>query len=167
MLTPTTRFAVFFALSACIFRLITFYGGWLTPKTAQYVIFMHLLFILLAVFIAVRVNQNKEIDEQRKLGDDIKTGFKAGSIYSIITTAFVFVYFKFIDVNYFIFKQQELIAAQLKDPTADPVRVKQGVEDFFSLTNYCSVTLLGLMVVTFIYTVIVILVNRFLLNRFN
>ncbi len=168
MIKPTTKFASLFAASASIFRLIAFYGGLVTPETGKYVIFMHMLFILLAVFLTIRTNRIEGVDERKSMGHDIKTGFKAGGLYSVLTVAFVFIYFKYVDVNYFVFKQQELVGSQLKnDPSIDPVKAKASVESFFSLMNYCTVTLLALIVISFLYTVAVVMLNRFLLNRIS
>lgn len=160
-------YALGFALVAAILRLIAYFGGFITPETGQYVIFMHMLFILLTVFFGVRANRD-EAGAPITLGTKIKSGFKAGGLYSVISTAFVLFYFKFIDKNYFLLKQQQLIQGQLSEnPSLDPVTVKNNVEGFFSLMNYCTVTLLALMVMSFLYTIMIVLLDRALFRRFD
>ncbi|MES2630042.1 MAG: hypothetical protein V4616_13845 [Bacteroidota bacterium] len=162
------KYAVIFALVAFILRLLGFYGGLITPETAQQVIFMHMLFILLTVFLSIRQVRIDAGDQPFTIGTQVKAGFKSGGLYSVLTTILVFVYFKFIDVNYFIFKQQELVDQELKaNPTVGAVKVKEGVENFFSLMNYCTITLLALMAITFFYTLLIVVLNRYVLRKFE
>lgn len=165
MLKPDLKFAFYFVMIACIIRMVLFYGGLITPKTGQYVIFMHMLFILLSIFFAIRNSGSMLKPKEARLGHELKASVKAGGLYSVLTTAFVFIYYKAIDVNYFILKQQELISEASKDPGADVEQVKKSVESFFSLMNYCTVTLLGLMLLTFVYGIVMVLMNRFVKSR--
>ncbi len=164
-LTPTIKVAIMLALTAGIIRLVAFYGGFATAKTGQYVIYMHMLFILVSIFFGVKTT-NKN-NGPTTAGSDLKLAIKAGGTYALLTTIFVYVYFKFIDINYFALKQQDLIDAQVKNQGGDVAQLKEKVESFFSLMNYTTVTLLGLMLVTFAYAVVFVFLNRYMLNRFK
>ncbi len=165
-MNATKGFALFFALSAIVIRLIAYYSGYVTASTAQYVIILHLIFILLSIFFALRNNKSTADNERDLLIDDMKAGMKAGSLYAIVTTVFVWVYFKYIDTAYFISKREELINAQLGSGT-DPEKIRQNVEGFFSLMNYTTVTLIGLITISMVYTLMLAVLNRFVLRRFS
>ncbi len=163
-INPTLRVAIIMALVAGILRLLVFFSGYSSPELARYVIFMHMFCILLSVFFGIRASQTGK--KQTTPGGDLKSAIKAGGVYTLISTAFVFIYFKFIDINYFVIKQQELIEAEVKNGgNIDQIREK--VENFFSLMNYTTVTLLGLMMISFMYSVLVVLIDRYVLNRFT
>jgi hypothetical protein len=161
----SVKFALFFAFSAIILRLIAFFGGYINSQTGQYVIFMHLLFVLLSVFFAIRNIAPGNGTDRERLMDELKTGAKAGGLYAVISTAFVFIYFKLIDTTYFPAKREQLIAAQLKAGAPDAEKVRQNVEGFFSIGNYTAVTLIGLVVVGLIYTLVLVVVNRYIIER--
>jgi len=158
---PTLRVAIILALTAGIIRLVAFFGGFASPNMSKYVMFMHMLFILFSVFFGIRSSQS---GKQTTPGADLKAAIKAGGVYTVISTAFVFIYFRFIDINYFVLKQQELIEAEVKRG-GNINQIKEKVENFFSLMNYSTITLLGLMMIVFLYSVMVVLLDRYVLNR--
>ena len=160
---PTLKVAIILALTAGVIRLLTFFGGFSSPNVAKYVIFGHMLCILLSIFFGIRYSQQ---GKETTPGGDLKSGIKAGGVYTLISTAFVYIYFRFIDINYFAIKQQELIEAEVKRG-GNIDQIKDKVESFFSLMNYTTVTLLGLMMITFLYAVLVVVLDRYFLNRFT
>lgn len=160
------KFALFFALCAIAFRLIIFYGNYSTERTGQYIIMLHLLFILLSVFFGIMTGGAGITDEKKGIAEDIKAGAKAGSLYAVIISAFVFVYFRFLDTTHFTTKREELIRLKILDsPDQDPLKIRETIEGTITLSNYVVTTLLGLVAVAFVYSLILTVVNRFILVR--
>ncbi len=163
------KYAVTFVAVGAIVRMVIFYAGLSTPNTPKLIMLLHLMLILLTIFLTVRSKEFKQEDSRFQLKADLKNGLRAGGLYAILTTAFVFLYFKAIDTNYLLLLKQERIDAELKMfPNADETQIHQitsSAELLSSISFYCTITTLGLMLATFTYTVMVAVINRYVLSR--
>ncbi len=159
------KFAIFFAAGAFAIRLTAFYMNLNPADVVRYGVMMHILFILVAIFFGIKTAEQPSSNSERELLlTDFKAGLKSGGLYTVITTFLTYMYYKFIDAQYFVLKQQELIDAQVE--AGKPVQeATESIQGFFSLQNYTAITLIGFITATGIFTVLLTVINRFVLNR--
>ncbi|HEX4888471.1 MAG TPA: hypothetical protein VFV37_10540 [Luteibaculaceae bacterium] len=144
-------------------RIAMFSTGLNKPEYLQYIIFMHMLLVLLSVFFAARMSAYGSFESSdAKLKAELKAGIKGGLIYTAITAAMVFVYFSFIDINYFYLKQQQLIEGATREGAQNLDQVVKSVESFFTVGNWTTLTLLSYSMLTFIDALLLALVNKWM-----
>ncbi|MGB0167014.1 MAG: hypothetical protein ACPF8V_09190, partial [Luteibaculum sp.] len=119
---------LFFALSAILIRLALFYFGYETPESGKYVFLLHILFILLSVFFAV-IQFKKFFPEKKGFTDYLKQGLKAGLFYSIVLTAFLWLFYSAINKDTFIAKRDNLIAQQIEGQDLNEAAQKKAEEN--------------------------------------
>lgn len=157
---------LFFAFSAIVIRLALFYLGYENQDSARYLILMHILLILLSVFFSA-LNHAKANPDKRHFTNHLKIGFKGGSVYTIIITGFLMLFYKVINEDTFTAKREFLIAQQIEagganlDESAIEA-VRTNIESFFTVFNYCTITFIGFLVITFMYSAGVALLLRFM-----
>ena len=142
--------ALNFALAGIGVKLTTFYFA----LPFEIGIFGYFLFILFALFLGMR----KHIIQNGFLGfgDVLKAGMKIGSIYTLLVAIFTYVYYRFIDYNFFPGQIAERMLAGKEAGMSDEqiVQMKDTLEFVFSASTQTTATLIGFMFVGFIYALI-------------
>lgn len=82
---------------------------------------------------------------------------KVTSVFALIIAAFTYVYYAFIHPSYFENMRATRIAAA---PEAQVEAITSNVEFIFSPFIHSTITLMGLMVIGFFYTIILVLILR-------
>lgn len=150
-----TKYAVSSALVAIIARMTYFLVLSPDEDWDMYVRFFYLLLFLLALFLGLRA---EKIDQPKSLfTTDIKTGMKITSVFAIIITGFTFLYYKWINPAYFEDKIQTALDASSPDQLEN---TKRWVELIFSAFSHSTLTLVGVIVIGFIYTVVLVAIMR-------
>ncbi len=157
---------IFFAFSAILIRLALFYLGYENNDTSRYLILMHILFILLSVFFSA-MNFSKAFPEKNHFTQHLKIGFKGGAVYTLIITAFLGIYYGAINNATFMAKRDTLVAAQIEaggdQLDADAIaRLTENIESFFTVLNYCTITFISFLLVSFVYAAGVAILIRLL-----
>jgi len=127
----------------------------------MYTRFFYLLCFLIALFIGLRAWKKDKMNIV--FTEDVKTGMKIVSIYAIIISAFTFIYYKYINPNYFAQKVQAAIdaVASSGSPEKDLEQVRDTASFVFNAFTHSTLTLFGLMVIGFFYTLVLTLLFRY------
>lgn len=135
------------------------YFLWLYPNDDwdMYVRFGYLLFFLLALFLGLKSYKGKY--PTADLTSDVKTGMKTTSIFALIISSFTWVYYKFVNPAYFANKIEDvkIAAQQSEEATENAINT---AEFIFNAFIHSTITLFGMMVIGFFYTLILVLIMR-------
>ena len=152
-----TKYALGAAFGGIIVKMSYFL--WLYPNDDwdMYVRFSYLLLFLLALFLGLRSFKSKY--PQSDFTIDVKTGMKTTSIFAIIISAFTWIYYKWINPGYFASKIEDVkvAAAQSEEATQNAINT---AEFIFNAFTHSAITLFGMMVIGFFYTLILVLIMR-------
>ncbi len=155
---------LFFALSAILIRLALFYFGYESAETSKYVFLVHILFILLSIFFSV-LQFRRFFPEKTGFTTYLKHGLKGGAVYSVILTAFLWVFYGAINEDTFTAKRENLIAQQIENQDlaeAEQVKARENIENFFTPFNYSTISFLGFLFISVFYSVGVALLFHFM-----
>jgi len=109
---PSTKFAVIFAFSWAILKLILFNTS-LRETSFEIGIMANMLFMILAIFLTLY-----STNDSGSFLSDFKVGMQATAKYAIIIGLVIFVYYKFIDVDFFekrIIERQNIELKKIKE----------------------------------------------------
>lgn len=97
--------AVAFAVLALIVKLTIFSLGMQHGETENYIFFIYMLLLLLAILFGIKTNK---IIYQRvtTFGEDFKTGARTASFFALLVFAITYFYYTQIDADFFPIKQQ-------------------------------------------------------------
>jgi len=180
MKTPLSV-AVFFALAYIIIKLIVFNLG----KSVELfvpLILVNIMLILLAAIFGLRAWKKSHKNESDSFLEDLKCTMRNISIYAILVSSFVFIYYSYIDkdfkdqlaerqfanVTQEDFKEmQKRDPDMLKDKTLDDYKKlkKNEMQLFTSPFMTTTITLMGLMLIGFFYSLLVSLAWPRFLNK--
>lgn len=152
-----TKFALPAALVAIILKMSYFI--WLAPDESwdMYVRFGYLLVFLLALFLGLR--DFKSTNKRSDFAKDVKEGMKVTSVFSIIVSSFTWLYYKWINPAYFENRIAELNSIPLMEEK-QAENVKNTAEFIFNAFTHSTITLFGLMVLGFVYTLVLVMIMR-------
>lgn len=129
---------------------------------AMYTIFVNLFIILVGSFFAVR--NYKISNPASTIQAEVKAAMKTTTLFALMMSLFVLVYYKFIDTHYFpqlIESRVELAKAAMKDnPEIDLENVRKTGEMMFSPLTHATITLFGLTVSGALYCFFISLLMR-------
>lgn len=177
VMRPPVKYAlVFFSLFA-IGKIILFQMG-LQQQQYQMVILANLLFVLLAVFFALREITKTRGPEGVSFLADVKLGLQTAALYALLTASFVYVYYKWIDVEFLNSMQEHLITqveTAIENESIPKGTTKhQFLEDsarqaemIYSPGSQFTITMIGLIMMGFIYSFFLTFLNRKVLSRFR
>lgn len=98
---------------------------------------------------------------------EVATAMRVMAVYAIIMILFIVVFYAFIDKEYFIEKQTEILQGAIEN--ADPSehdKLREQVADFFSLRNFSVLLLIGFVISAGFYALFfTILKQLFLKNK--
>lgn len=123
----------------------------------MYVRFFYLLVFLIALMLGVR--------EERSLRtttftDDVKSGMKVTSVYAMVLSLFTWLYYKFINPAYFAERINRVVTAATEAGQEDLENTRNTAEFIFNAFTHSTLTLFGMMVVGFFYTLVLVLLLR-------
>jgi hypothetical protein len=130
----------------------------------------YFLLLLIAIFIGMR--EFYISTRNSSLVTNLKVGAQVGAIFSLLTTVFTYVFYRFVDLQFFAFMISErLEAAQQAGASAEDVEKYRGnLEMVFNAGTQSMATLIGFMFLTFVYSALVALLLTkvpFFGRRFN
>lgn len=160
MKNPIQNFAITAAVSSVLLKMLYYIQFYPNDDFDMYVRFAYLLFFLLALFLGLRAWKKK--NDPSDFPTDMKSGMKIASIYAIIVSAFTYVYYKFINPNYFEFKIAERMkAAADSGEDVDLDKIKETASFIFDAFIHSTITLFGLIAIGLFYCIIIVAILRF------
>jgi len=158
MKDPILNAGVIAGLVSVILKMVYFLGFYPNDDFDMYVRFAYLLAFLLALFLGLRAWKGDHLDS--KLVDDVKAGMKVASLYALILAPFTYIYYKWINPEYFQDRMEQAIAAA-QESTPDQVeQVRETVSFIFDAFTHATITLFGLLFIGFLYTLVIVAIFR-------
>jgi hypothetical protein len=150
------RYALSVSALSIILKLAIFFGGYNFKWPDNYYLYAVFLFMLLGIFLGMR---SRIIETNRKISlkNLIKDGCKIASLNAVFLAAFLFIYYKFIDIHYFQQKIQDSMALMdaRGDSIEDMMRYYMNAKYFiFAANNVASFALFGYLVLGCIYAIL-------------
>ncbi|MEX2595464.1 MAG: DUF4199 domain-containing protein [Salibacteraceae bacterium] len=167
---PIVYSAIAAALVSIIGKMV--YHIFLAPDGIfdMYTRFFYLLCFLLAIFFGFRIWKIQ--NPHKPFTDDIKSGMQIVSIFALIIAAFTWIYYKWINPHYFEYKiQQTVNAASNSTPIdgadVDIEQIQHTASLIFNAATHSSLTLFGIIVMGFFYTIIIVMLFRWRPSAFG
>jgi len=138
-------------------RLVLFYGSIETSWTdAAY------LFINLAVLPVLALYAIWPRGAYRGFLPDARDVMRITALYAILMVAFMYAYFRLIDVDFFPSMHERIFHQELANTTeeVDPQEMKERIQTFFSLRNGTAIALAGYMALCGFYAVVFPAIKR-------
>lgn len=161
MKNPIVNISITAAMASIIGKMLYFI--FLAPDETydMFTRFFYLLCFLVALFVGLRIW--KLNNRQAPFTDDVKNGMKIVSIYALIISSFTFLFYKFINPAYFAGKIQKAMDAVANSGSgeAEIEQVKNTASFVFNAFTHSTLTLFGLMVIGFFYTLVIALLFRY------
>lgn len=163
--------SLFCALTYIILKLIVFNLGKSVDLFVP-LILVNIMLILIAVIFGLRAFKKQQKTPEYNFAEDLKCTMRSASLYAIIISGFVFLYYSAIDKNF----TEQIIERQFSDITQeefeeikkkDPDMMRgKNLDDFKKLKREemklftspfitMTMTLVGLMMIGFFYSVLV------------
>jgi len=143
------KFAFIFSLSAMLLRLALFFTYTAIDDLNRHVLLLHLLFILLATVLNILFGKVGKNSSSSPILQNIQKGMTAAVPYAVLTAIFAAVYFSFVDPEGFYGRRAAWIAA------APDEKAVESLKTTFTIFNYSTITLIGLMLAGVICSVMV------------
>ncbi len=173
--------AAFFALVYVIVKLIVFNLGKSVDLFIP-LILVNIMLILLAALFGLRAWKKQHKSNENNFLEDLKCTLRCISIYTIIVSSFVYIYYSSIDKNFkdhlverqfATITQEDYKEMQMKDPdmlrdkTLDDYKKlkKNEMQLFTSPFMTTTITMMGLMLIGFVYSILVSLAWPRFLNK--
>lgn len=157
---PSLHIALRVALAVIGLRLVLFFAA-PEGEFAEPLYF----FINLAALPALAIYAVWPRGEANGFLQDAKSSLRLLGLYSLVMTAFFFVYYGYIDREFFPSRHEQLIHGELSaaaenDEELDPEEARRKVESFFSLRNGTAVVLAVYMAFSLFYSVFFSAIKR-------
>lgn len=179
------QIGIFFAFIFIILKMVTYFAGILTGQIKVFAL-INLLFLIVAISYALYNYMNGGEKGNADFMNEIKESMRAGVLYVVIVSGFLFVYYNNIESDFFpnLEKERyEFIRQTVDDPQKlseikkmnpafelmepDEI-VKNQMKQFemFMSPNFTALlTLLGMLIMSILYSVFVTMIYRKLLFR--
>jgi len=112
------------------------------------IVFWHLLWILLAAISAMVPNRHEPF------AIVVKGGVQNVGKYALVLGISLFIYYKWIDVDYFPRRIAELISAANPQGEAELQRAQEGLTQFFTPGMYATISTMGLLLMGTFYALL-------------
>ena len=174
----TKKIALTFALIWIIIKMILFNMG-LSLSLFNYTVMINVFFLLVVIFMTLHYYKNKTNKEDSTFLGDFKEAMKGGAIYSFVIVVFIFIYFTFIDTNFVESKMADIQTMsidfeelreskpefKLKSNEDIISELKATQKAIFSPFLSTTIVLTGMMMATFIYSMLGSIFFRKVLSR--
>ena len=177
---PTVKIAFFFASFYMAFKIILFTQDLQHDENWRVMlIFGNMLFILLAVFFALRHQQKVDKGKETIFLHDFKLVLQSGVVYAVILGVFTFTYYKFIDPGY----MEHLVELRMEGSeefnleamgpeypqgfTKEEIIQKEleASQMLYNPFGISALTTLGLLLMAIFYTFFLVILQRKVLSR--
>ena len=150
------KFALLFSVSAMLIRLALFFTETSLANLNKHILLLHMLFILVAVVLNIFFGKTGAKSSDSLVLQNIQKGLAAAIPYAVLTAIFAALYFNYIDPEGFFGRRQDLIDTQIANAPegADIEAFANKIKDSFTIFNYTTITLIGLMLAGVLYSVI-------------
>ena len=161
MKNPIQNTALIAALVSIIGKMIYHFFLLDQPDFDMYTHFFYLLCFLAALFIGLRSWKIQHLGS--KFTDDIKSGLKIASIYSLVISGFTWLYYAKLNPEYFANRIAKAIkAAEDAGITLDEIEnVRDTTSFIFDAFTHSTLTLFGYIAMGFFYTIILVMFFRY------
>lgn len=150
---------VWMIVVSILLKLIVYIQGWQFSDFESIAIFGNVFVLMTGVFLGIRLFKIQ--NGKTSFPQDFKAGIRVASLYTLAMTAFVYVYYSFIDAAYFKLKlQKQLELAQENGMNLE--QVKQTGEVVLSPFFQSTITLIGFLLLGSFYSAIL----SFLMRKF-
>ena len=147
-------------LGAVTSRLLLFLSGLEADRVAMFTVFANLLIVLLGTFFAVR--HFSALNRQAGLGEAVKYGMKATTMFALLMSLFVLLYYNYIDRTYFqtLAESRISMAEEAGAGVEEMKNVRRTARMIFSPKIHAAVTMLGLTFCGAVYSFLVAYLTR-------
>lgn len=173
---PTVKFAVIFFLVYVILKMVLKIAG-LGLELYNLVIFGNMFLIMLAMFLALNVVQKARTEPVSFIAD-VKTCLQTGMLFAVMATAFIFIYYSYIDPDFLERRTdaQLEVLAELTPESDVPAgmtvhefiqKKKEEVGMAYNATYYSAMSLAAFTFINFVYAFFLTFLNRKVFSRFR
>ena len=167
----TVKYALIFATLAIVTKIVLWQAGLLNENTS-YSGMAYLFYMLLMILLALREHKQREVREKMPFFQDVKTAMQSVALFAVITAAFTYIYYSYLDTDFFANKiQQRMEMAESVNLDELEGNVPKTREEFvqqeknlsemiFSPFNHATLTLVGFLIIGGIYSIVVVLLVR-------
>ena len=149
-------------VAAIVAKLVLFLMNLAQEQMAMLTIFVNLFVILIGSFFIVRDYKINHPGSNVK--SEVKAGMKGTTIFALMLSLFVLIYYNYIDTHYFpnmIADRVELArAAMAENPDISLENVRKTGEMMFSPRTHATLTLFGLTAVGSVYCFLIAILMR-------
>ncbi len=150
----TLKYALFISSASIIWKLSLFIAKAQDTLLGKYYLFAYFLFILLGILFGIKSHQ-KNNPEGTSLGSKIKSGMKITSLNALFYSAFIFVYYKWIDLSFFNSKiEKDLLLMKSRNNTATEIeQYLNTTKILYSPSSLFQATLFGFILIGALYSI--------------
>lgn len=141
-----------------LLKLAVFFSATQFETFGRFAIFGNIFFLLLGIFFGLRLHKQKVLSKSSYL-EDFKAGMRVAAYYALFMSAFVFLYYNYIDPDYFeirLAKQLEIA----RENQMDLEQVKKTGAFFLSPFFQTTISLLGFLLLGSFYSAILAFLMR-------
>ena len=124
-------------------KMLVFTLHWQQTPYERIYFFANVLILMTGIFFGIR-HFKKTIETKTEFIQDVKAGMKVAALYAIFMTVFVYIYYKFIDAEYFKLKLEKQLQLA-KENNIDLKRAREMGQFALSAFFQSTVTLIGFM----------------------
>ena len=121
----------------------------------KYYLFAYFLFILVGILFGLK-EYIKNDTVGTSIGEKIKVGIKISGLNALLYSAFIFIYYKWIDIRFFASKINKDMLL-MKSRNNSPSEIEQYLntaKNFFSPSSLFQATLFGFLLIGIIYSIL-------------
>jgi hypothetical protein len=148
------------AIFAFLVKVTLYWKGIDVWDVQLYLVALHLLLILLAVFAAIFSFSDPDYIHL------VKRGVQAAAVYAVVSAFLVVVYYQLIEPDSFARRQELLLSREMEssDNKLNEAEMRAKLSSFFSLFRYTTITLASFLVAGAIYALVTALFRMLFLR---
>lgn len=178
---PTIKYGMIFALCWVIIKLSFLQFGLNSEEHFFITACLNILGLLLAIVFGLKKFIDTDVETDSNALRDIKNAMTSAVIYTMVVTIFMYIYYTWIDQSFFDYKIQD-VERQLTEVISDPQKLKELKESnqsfevmtageifdkqmenpklFFSPKFITTLSILGMLFLSMVYSIIVTIIFR-------
>ena len=149
------KYALFISSFSIIWKLSLFIANAQNTVLGKYYLFAYFLFILVGILFGLK-EYIKKHPEGTSIGEKIKVGMKISGLNALLYSAFIFLYYRWIDISFFASKiNKDLLL--MKSRNNSPSEIEQylnTVKILYSPSSLFQATLFGFLLIGIIYSIL-------------
>lgn len=153
---PNLNTPIRVAIAFMALRLLFYFAGWNGDSTD-----MIFVFVALAGLIPLSIYALWPREDEQNLLEGIFASLRAQLPYAVLICIFIFVYYSFIDTEYFPATRQAIIeGAQAEQPVEKHAEIAENVNQFFSVRNGTAMLLISFLGFSLFYAIFFTAIKR-------